>query len=171
MESFWVQVADNSLRQGDFLNDCVVPVVPKDFHKNIGDLTEVPTQLLDLIIITQSCDLVNEKASMVAMCPVYSLPIFEETNPGFKGKKWNRVRLGRVEGLHLLASPTAPEENRQALVVDFRQIHSLPIEYLNNHALEQKGRWRLRSPFLEHFSQAFARFFMRVGLPSGVPEF
>jgi hypothetical protein len=33
------------------------------------------------------------------------------------------------------------------------------------------NRWRLQSPFLEHFSQAFARFFMRVGLPSAVPPF
>jgi hypothetical protein len=28
-----------------------------------------------------------------------------------------------------------------------------------------------RSPYLEHFSQAFARFFMRVGLPSTIPGF
>ncbi|NUQ64451.1 MAG: AbrB/MazE/SpoVT family DNA-binding domain-containing protein [Pirellulales bacterium] len=31
---------------------------------------------------------------------------------------------------------------------------------------EENGKW-----FLEHFSQAFARSFMRVGLPSSVPEF
>jgi len=29
----------------------------------------------------------------------------------------------------------------------------------------------LRSPYLEHFSQAFARFFMRVGLPTAIPPF
>jgi hypothetical protein len=32
-------------------------------------------------------------------------------------------------------------------------------------------RWRLQSPFREHFSQAFARFFMRVGLPAAIPAF
>ncbi len=37
---------------------------------------------------------------------------------------------GRVEGLRLLASPTVPEDNRQALVVDFREIFSLPHDYL-----------------------------------------
>ncbi len=31
-------------------------------------------------------------------------------------------------------------------------------------------RWRLDSPSLEQFSQAFARFFMRVGLPRTIPE-
>jgi hypothetical protein len=29
----------------------------------------------------------------------------------------------------------------------------------------------LDSPFLEYFSQAFAKFFMRVGLPSTIPPF
>ena len=57
------------------------------------------------------------------------------------------------------------------LVVDFREIFSLPIDYLKDHAVRLGPRWRLKSPFLEHFSQAFARFFMRVGLPSSIPEF
>lgn len=39
------------------------------------------------------------------------------------------------------------------------------------YALSSLHRWRLRSPFLEHFSQAFALFFMRVGLPFGIPKY
>jgi hypothetical protein len=70
-----------------------------------------------------------------------------------------------------LASPTAPGEARAALLVDFRAIYSLPVDYLVRRAVQIGDRWRLRSPFLEHFSQAFARSFMRVGLPSSVPEF
>lgn len=63
-----------------------------------------------------------------------------------------------------VAAKTAP-------VVDFRAIYGLPLGYLTRHAVQVGDRWRLRSPFLEHFSQAFARSFMRVGLPSSVPEF
>lgn len=55
--------------------------------------------------------------------------------------------------------------------MDFREIHSLPIKYLQAHALKIGNRWRLKSPYLEHFSQAFARFFMRVGLPSAIERF
>jgi len=29
----------------------------------------------------------------------------------------------------------------------------------------------LNSPYLEHLSQNFARYFMRVGLPSDLPDF
>ena len=93
-------------------------------------------------------------------------------NPAFARKgRWNEVLKGRIEGLHLLVSPTVPDDNRQALVADFREIYSLPHDYLADHAVRIGLRWRLRPPFLEHFSQAFARFFMRVGLPSTIPEY
>jgi len=102
----------------------------------------------------------------------HSIGRFEEVNPNFKKKgQWEQVRKGRVEGLHLLASPLDPANNRQALVVDFRQIYSLPFSYLTKHAQALGKRHRLQSPFLEHFSQAFARFIMRVGLPSAIPAY
>jgi hypothetical protein len=47
----------------------------------------------------------------------------------------------------------------------------LPYSYLSKHAESLNDRWRLQPPFLEHFSQAFARFFMRIGLPSAIPAY
>jgi hypothetical protein len=81
------------------------------------------------------------------------------------------VRQGRREGLHLLASPTNPAVSREAVVVNFREIYSLTLGYLERHVAGLGDRWRLQSPYLEHFSQAFARFFMRVGLPAAIPPF
>ena len=71
----------------------------------------------------------------------------------------------------MLASPVAPGDNSQALVADFREIFSLPLDYVARLADEAGERNRLRSPYLEHFSQAFARLFMRVGLPSDIRPF
>jgi hypothetical protein len=65
--------------------------------------------------------------------------------------------------LHLLSSPANPENNREALVVNFREIYTLPYEYILKYATELGSRWRLKSPYLENYSQAFARIFMRVG--------
>jgi hypothetical protein len=125
-----------------------------------------------LIIVTQSCDLENSKVDLVAMCPAYTLEEFETTNPKFKSKeRWEAVRTGREPGLHLLGSPSNPDDSRGALVVDFGQIFSLPPAYLEKKAEVAGERLRLDSPFLEHFSQAFARYFMRVGLPSQIPAF
>jgi hypothetical protein len=71
----------------------------------------------------------------------------------------------------LLGSRTEPDNNRQASVVDFREIYSLPFDYLAHRAAQLGTRWRLAPPFLEHFSQSFARFFMRVGLPASIPPY
>jgi hypothetical protein len=125
-----------------------------------------------LIVVTQTCDLENRKVEFVALCPAHTLDEFEEWNPDFSRKgQWEHVRKGRIEGLHLLASPESPADNRAAMVVDFGHIVSVPYAYLTQHAESLGLRWRLESPFLEHFSQAFARFFMRVGLPSAIAPF
>ncbi|MEO6203442.1 MAG: hypothetical protein ABIU05_25025 [Nitrospirales bacterium] len=169
-ESFWGKVNAPTLRQGDHLPDCHVPIFldPTVTQKP----QEVPIDIFDLIVLTQSCDLEQGKIRLVAMCPIFPIQAFEKRNPEFTKKgKWNDVRKGRMEGLHMLGALSNPTNNREALVVDFREIYSLPFEYLVKHATELGPRWRLKSPFLEHFSQAFARFFMRVGLPSTIPEF
>jgi hypothetical protein len=173
MTPFWQQINEAVLAQGDLLPNCLVPQFDPDFgHGGEDDVREVPVGEADLIIVTQTCDLANNKVTLVALCPIHTLKDFEKQNEKFKSKgKWEEVRKGRYEGLHMLASPDHPENNQEALVVDFGQIFSLPPEYLQHHAQEIGVRWRLSSPFLEHFSQAFARYFMRVGLPSSIPAF
>ncbi len=170
-ESFWEAAADVTLRQGEYLPNCSVPVLKE---KPLPGKPEqsVEIKIYDLIIVTQSCDLEQEKAQFVALCPIFPLEVYEAINPELKGKgRWEQVRKGRIEGLYLLSSPTNPDNNHEALVVDFGEIHSVPFDLLAAHAKEVNPRWRLKSPYLEHFSQAFARFFMRVGLPSAIPAF
>jgi hypothetical protein len=169
---WWVQIQGEQLRQGDLLRNCLVPI----FHPNFGKAPEVTESVevreYDCIVLTQSCDLDNQKAPLVAVCPVDSLTAYEQIDPRLAQKgEWEKVRQGRVEGLHLLASPSEPSNNRASLVVDFRQIYSLPVGYLQVLAGNLGPRCRLQSPFLEHLSQAFARFFMRVGLPAAIPPF
>jgi hypothetical protein len=169
--AWWGQVEGSNLAQGDYLPSCLVPIFNPDYGTS-DRIENVLVREYDCIIVTQSCDLENDKAPLVALCPIYAIAVFEGANPKFAGKReWERVRQGRVEGLHLFASPNERNNNKSCLVVSFREIYSLPIGYLSNHAVDLGQRWRLQSPYLEHFSQAFARFFMRVGLPSSIPPF
>lgn len=172
-KSFWTKITGNKLAQGDLLEDCLVPEYGADFGAGGDGTSEVLTVgTQTLIIVTQSCDLENEKVELVAMCPTYTLDEFEEFNPQFLKKGyWEQVRKGRHDALHLLGSPDNPDDNRGALVVDFGQIFSLPPAYLEKKAEATGQRLRLESPYLEHFSQAFARYFMRVGLPSSIPAY
>jgi hypothetical protein len=171
MTSFWISCQGTELEQGDYLPECWLPVVGADFDPAAGE-PEISVGRSNLVIVTQSCDLANEKVQMGALCPIASLAEWEQLNADY-GKRgfWESVRQGRREGLHMLSAFTDAAENRNALVVDFRQIVSLPISYLCRHAGNLGPRWRLQSPHREHFSQAFARFFMRVGLPTAIPAF
>lgn len=168
---FWQNVTGSLVLQGDWLKTCRIPIF--EVKQGTAELDDtVKLGEADLIVVTQSCDLEQGKSQLVALCPIRSLDEFETHNPAFKKPgKWEEVRKGRIEGLHLLGSPVDPTISRDALVVDFRMIVSLPVEYVCAHATSLGSRWRLDSPFLEHFSQAFARFFMRVGLPSAIPPF
>jgi hypothetical protein len=149
-----------------------VPVFDPAYGNSEDTTHDVVVDTRNCIIVTQTCDLENSKAPFVALCPLHAIADFEEVNPPYKKRgEWEQVRKGRREGLHLIASVTNPDDNHECFVADFREIYSLPIDYLNQHAHRLGRRWRLRSPFLEHFSQAFARFFMRVGLPSSIPPF
>jgi hypothetical protein len=172
-DRWWQSVSGRSLAQGDLLPDCLLPVfVAPTASQSSDDSQEVSVLTARLIVVTQSCDLENKKVPFVALCPIHTLDEFAQQNPLFqKAKNWETVRKGQRPALHMIASPESPDVNMQSLVVDFGHIVSLPIDYLEGHAAGIGDRWRLGSPFLEHYSQAFARFFMRVGLPSGIAQF
>ena len=180
LKTYWDRVSGEVhplLAQGDYLPECLVPDIGPDFAPEgvaAGDVIDakeaVDVRAYDLIIVTQSCDLENKRAPLVALCPIYGLREFEAKNASMKGK-WNEVRKGKIEGLHLVSSFDKPSKPTECQVVNFREVYSLPVSYLERRATRLSERWRLSSPFLEHFSQGFARFFMRVGLPSQLPEF
>jgi hypothetical protein len=172
--SWWTIVSGSGLAQGDLLEDCLVPIfsapAPVSDTSDSTQDAEADLASMRLLVVTQSCDLEHGKANFVALCPTHTIDEFEAGNPSYS-KNWENVRTGRVAGQHLLASPIDPGNNRKCYVVDFGQIISLPADYISEHAKSLKNRWRLSSPYVEHFSQAFARFFMRVGLPSDIPSF
>jgi len=171
MTSFWSPYQGEQLEQRDYLPGCWIPVVGADFDPGIAE-PEISVGRTNLILVTQSCDLANDKIQHAALCPVASLESWEQLNPDYaKRGFWESVRQGRREGLHMLSALEDANNIRESLVVDFRQIHSLPVAYLRRHSTSLGPRWRLQSPFREHFSQAFARFFMRVGLPTAIPAF
>jgi hypothetical protein len=171
MTSFWVSCHGEQLEQGDYLPGCWIPVVGADFDPASAE-PEVSVGRSNLVIVTQSCDLANDKLQLAALCPIAELATWEQLNPDYaKRGFWESVRQGRREGLHMLSALVNAGDGRNALVVDFRQIFSLPVPYVRRHASGLGARWRLQSPYREHFSQAFARFFMRVGLPTAIPAF
>lgn len=166
--SQWFKQVDASeiLQQGDFIFDC--PIAKPSDSKN-WDTIDI--EYYDVIILSQSCDLENNKIDLVLVCPYYTISEFSKVNRSFTDYKLKEsARQGNLAGYHLLNSCSFLS-TEEILIVDFKTIFSLSFEFLRAHKLEQEKRITLLSPYKEHLSQAFARFFMRVGLPSGIPKF
>jgi len=64
-------------------------------------------------------------------------------------------------------SSNGKEELRRGNVAGYH----VSIDFLIDLIKKKDKRLRLLPPYREHLSQAFARFFMRVGLPVDIPEF
>ena len=56
-------------------------------------------------------------------------------------------------------------------IIVFKRIYTTPKETLEDFVEKVGNRIRLLPPYREHLSQAFARYFMRVGLPEDIPRF
>jgi hypothetical protein len=81
----------------------------------------------------------------------------------------DKIRRGEMPAYYLLNEE--PSADFPFSVVDFHSIYSAPKDYLMELARQQKPRIRLISPYREHLSQAFGKYFMRVGLPGDIRAF
>ena len=162
----WYQIGKiNGLEQGDLLPNCPVIYLPNDLtpilNAQENDEIEIIPDLktVDLILMTQSCDLEKDEIEQVLLCAY--LPF--STKEYQKNK--DNIRKERMPALHLIEKCDSEDFPFEKQVVDFRAIYTLPKEFVSAFAETLTLRARLLSPYKEHLSQAFARYFMRVGLP------
>ncbi len=170
MEFDWYAEINNSnaIEQGDLIPDCPIVIPPAKIQE--GDEPEIEVKLIDSIILSQSCDLVNSKIQIVLVCPYFGLRTYLDnlSTPPVRRKAINKeiekLQKGHMPGYHLL---NKSEENslNDYIVVDFRNVYGIQIDNLKSIAESLGTRVRLLPPYREHLSQAFARYFMRVGLP------
>lgn len=166
----WYEIVEGgTLEQGDLLLQCPVFVpTALDFPlEDEGPLIDI--QYFDVIVMTQSCDLGNNKTPDVVLCAHFDLGEAKRQDPMFARKdalpeiqKGRRPRYTLLNRCDLLDPPLGLR------IVDCGKVFCLPFAFVQALAAHQGPRLRLRSPYREHLSQAFARFFMRVGLPQDI---
>lgn len=71
---------------------------------------------------------------------------------------------GQQNALHIINEYKSEEFSQDYYIINFKDIFSVPVEIAKNNG----KRLRLCPPYREHLSQAFARYFMRVGLPINI---
>jgi hypothetical protein len=83
----WYEIVegDELLLQGDFISECPIIVPPSEL---ITGAQEVNTRVVayNVVIMSQSCDLVQGKLDLVLVCPIWPLSKFEKTSEYYKSK-------------------------------------------------------------------------------------
>jgi hypothetical protein len=167
---WYVRVADDHLEQGDIFTDCPVFIPPSDLDLSSAAANAVfRWELRDVVVMSQSCDMVkgSERIREALLCA-----LFKRTHLAGKLAKrgeLENVRKGRYPGFHILSACDLPGFEEDVRVVDFATVYTLPVPFLRRFANNSAARLRILPPYREHLSQAFARFFMRVGLPVDIP--
>lgn len=186
MTEVWYSTVEptDRLTQGDIIINC--PLV--GWKEEIGNLeggqeTEVLRQAIDAfasdtVVMTQACDLEYHKVTNVVLCPHYPLSVYRgmwevasrtiDQNPTPKAwkKHCDKICDGLLWNLAILNSLEDGPMTTEHRIVDFHQVFTVPRIFLEGLvAARGEPRLRLLPPYREHLSQAFARFFMRVGLP------
>ncbi|MBZ5656683.1 MAG: hypothetical protein LAO56_15560 [Acidobacteriia bacterium] len=168
-------VESDEIEQGDILEGCPVFFPPKDLAitaVNKQSQATFRSEELDLVVMSQSCDLVKGRTTLddVLLCVAWKRSELTPPNQLARNDVMEDARKGRLPGYHVLAASNIPGFEREVRVVDFRRVHSLPVPFVREKAARGK-HLRLLPPYREHLSQSFARFFMRVGLPIDIPAF
>ena len=186
----WYKTAKKSdnLEQGDLIFDFPV------FTWDEGEVDEsvvvfyymegkVIFRKLDLVVLTQSCDIEQGKVAYILLCPHYDIKDFRDLwteqrnreNKSTSNTSFNHyiqsISKGRIHGNIILNYYNSYKLNFNYRIVVYSETFSVPIGICNN-IISKRGikRVKMRSPYKEHLSQSFARFIMRVGLPINIDE-
>lgn len=165
-------VSGNELAQGDLFDNCPVYSPPEDLANAPLEEALFTWSDQNVIALSQTCDMVRgrEKIQEALLCPVW---LRSELTDGYlaSAKGMEDARRGNLPGYHVLAACDLAGFEREVCVADFRRVYSLPLSFLRRRGGATGSRLRLLPPYREHLSQAFARYFMRVGLPTDIPPF
>ena len=166
------------ITQGDILYSCPVVHLADGTENQAtpGESKKVLITNIDGIIMTQACDIANNKVADLTICPVTPWSEYAASMEahGKSSKEVNKLKeniiRGRVAALHMLNKYDGAQTGLLSglAVVNFKEIYSLPMTTARCIAANIGPRMRLLPPYREHLSQAFARFFMRVGLPEDI---
>lgn len=170
---FGIVGGNDDIEQGDIFRNCPL-FFPKSVHlDDPQSRDQFEWEKRDVIVMTQSCDLVrgrgNDNDKEVLLC-VLLKPSELGVSRLVTKDGLNEIRSGRRPAFHLLNAIGEPGYESEVSIVSFQHIRCLPLPFVRQRA-QHHLHPRLLPPYREHLSQAFARYFMRVGLPVDIPPF
>ena len=157
------QPASTELSQGDILDGC--PILVWKLAPPPLDLDVPPeTRIIRVVVLTQACDLAQDKTTRVVVAPVHEAAELVAGNILKAGAIRDQVRRGLVFGWYFL--PAAPSPiNLGESIVDLREPHTIERSTLEYLVGAGKRACRIRTPWREHLAQHFGTTYTRIALP------
>ena len=151
-----------AVSQGDVFDGC--PVFGLDADEECLDVGSVPSSWTSrVVVLTQACDLALCKTLRVVVAIVHDAQKLVDDDVLKAEQIRDKIRRHQVFGWYFL--PRNDEDQLPESLVDFRNLHTVPLAILNQ--LRERGlrRCRVDTPYREHLSQHFANTYARIGLP------
>ena len=151
------------LTQGDILDGCPL-VFWADAVREVVEGDKPMSVRARVIILTQACDLANDKTVRAVVSVVHDADHLIQTGRVKEKFVRDNVRKGQVYGWYFLPThatcPGFPES-----LVDLRDLHTVPRALLEGLRDQGKHVCRLMTPYREHLAQHFSVSYSRIGLP------
>jgi hypothetical protein len=149
------------LLQGTILR--AVTVV-EETAESTDDDPAVRAELLDVIVLTQSCDIPKDSQPRLLVAEIQPYADMRRDREGTESATATyRKHLIRGTAVSdLLLPPCAALSMDDYLIVNFRELHLI----FKHRVSSDDGYICLASPYRERLSQAYACFHMRVGVPT-----
>jgi hypothetical protein len=154
---------DEAVDQGGIIDDC--PLIAVASLGPVGnDDVHVEQWIARVVTLTQTCDLVQGRVSQVVVARV--IPAEELVSQGRLKASDIRgpLRAGRVFGWYFL--PQSRELGLPEMIVDLRQLHTIPLAVLLELCRRAQRRARVQPLYREHLAKHFADSYSRIGLPA-----
>ena len=148
--------------QGDIIDDCPLAYVEKYQSFQSGEI-DWAYATSRVIVLTQTCDLANQKARHVTVAVVLDAESLVQQGLLKPADVRGPIRAGRVFGWYFL--PKHEALNLPEMIVDLHQIHTIRRDLLSSLCASQRRRARLTDLYRAHLGRHFADTYARIGLP------
>lgn len=136
-----------------------------------GESAKVLRRKIDAVVLTQSCDIGKSSQESLLVAEIQDYMELYNAGGSYLKETGYRKALARGTSISDFLLPPDPWSLLNWSIVNFRNLYVVDSEEFSAHHGSLVLKVGLASPYVEHLSQAYARFMMRVGLPIGLQAF
>lgn len=144
---------DTKLQQGDIIENCLrlIPSKRVKVGKDKKIKAKVKTEVCNVIILTQTCDLRDRDLNLITVAPVYKFkeyirelkkkrtrdglpPIKKSDMEGYKKNKLKELDKNGLERYYYIKGCTLPGFTSDDFVVDLGSVYRLDVDYIESKA-------------------------------------